>query len=159
VASDNNQPEESPSRDNDGEDTGGSTTQGDDTTQDLRDKIKSKMEVAKFFSGFLSILFALSIKDLKSMTEQGEITVIFPFVWLGVVLIFGSLAFSVATLFAYDRLLMPTLLWEDAPVPVETARDILKERMAMAWRYLFLPGVVFFFAGGTMLLGASFGRT
>jgi hypothetical protein len=155
MASDNNEPEDSTFREDDGEGAG-PTTQNDNTTNDLRDKIKSKMEVAKFFSGFLSILFALSIKDLKSMTEQGEITILFPFVWLGVVLIFGSLAFSVATLFAYDRLLMPTLLWEDAPVSAAKARETLKARMAMAWRYLFLPGVVCFFAGGIMLLVGIF---
>src|SRR5437868_1852479 len=90
-----------------------STTQKTDEEQtgiDLRDKIKSKMEVAKFFSGFLSLLLGFSIGNSNIFIEKNPNA--FWLVWFGIAFIFLSLVFSVATLFAYDRLLMPKKFWE-----------------------------------------------
>jgi hypothetical protein len=155
------------------------------TSDDLRDKIKSKMEVAKFFSGFLAILLGLSFKDLKNLLERSssENELVFSLVWFGVIFVLGSLTCSVATLFAYDRLLMPKAFWQGkAPNAHDTitwkrknssSKDssskmmnkygafgnfdkILHARMAAAWRYLFIPGVLFFFIGVIMLLMGLF---
>lgn len=36
----------------------------DKITTELRDKLKSKMDVAKFFSGFVSLFLGLSFKEM-----------------------------------------------------------------------------------------------
>ena len=76
----------------------------------LRDKIKSKMDVAKFFSGFISILLGITLKDV--LTNSDPVSS-FSMYWRigGLTLIVFSVGLAVAALLAYDRLLMPPKFW------------------------------------------------
>src|SRR5512138_2561462 len=79
-------------------------------TEQLRNKIKSKMDVGKFFAGFISLFLGISFQDLSNLPANSDPLIHYS-VALGFLFILVSLAFSIATLFAYDRLLMPPEFW------------------------------------------------
>lgn len=116
-------------------------TDDPNTTQQLRDKIKSKMEVAKFFAGFITLFLGVAFKDIANLAAD-------PHSWIrlsaqgATLLVLGALAFSVATMFAYDRLMMPPVFWTPRP----TDED-LYHQMVRAWQRLFVPAVATFFVG------------
>jgi hypothetical protein len=113
-------------------------------TQELRDKIKSKMDVAKFFAAFIAISISLSSGKLPDWISDTRPICYLPPV-LGIFLIVASLAFSIATMYAYDRLLMPPEFWEVNPK--ETLNEILFKEMKSAWINLFRYAVYTFFGG------------
>jgi len=141
----------------------------DEVVKQLQDKIKSKMDVAKFFAGFISLVFGIVLKDFigtqfpASSDSESKIALVgFTFsenqiaLW-GFTLLLISLAGSVATLFAYDRLLMPPKLWSIKPYnygKYDYTKDLenLKEDMIFAWKWYFRPTVAALFGGLICLL-------
>ncbi len=120
-------------------------------TAELRDKVKSKMDVAKFFSGFISIFLGLSFKELISLTNS-QITAEYVASWVGIFLILISLGFSIATMLSLDRLLMPPELWRIPPTgPTNRA---IKNEMVKAWLRLFYTAVICFLGGVIAFLTA-----
>jgi hypothetical protein len=113
-------------------------------TAELRDKIKSKMDVAKFFSGFIPVFLGLSFKEIIGATNS-TVKVVYVAGWIGIFLILSSLAFSVATMFSLDRLLMPPEFWRIRPS--KPANMDLKNEMIKAWLRLFYPSVLCFLGG------------
>ena len=111
------------------------------TTSQLREKIKSKMDVAKFFAGFITVFLGIAFKDLSSLAADQNEVVRFA-TQAGMLMILAALAFSVATVFAYDRLLMPPQFWSN---PLYSD-DKLRHLMVRAWARLFVPAVGTFFA-------------
>jgi hypothetical protein len=105
----------------------------------LRDKIKSKMDVTKFFSGFVSIIFGILMKDTitSSNTEFGD--------WLvaGVILTIFSVSLSIAALCCYDRLLMPPKFIKGTESQ-DSINKNLQIYMIRAWTGLFVPSIVVF---------------
>lgn len=116
----------------------------EEVTKELREKIKSKMDVAKFFAAFIAISITLSSSKLSDWINDTRQICYLPPV-LGVFLIVASLAFSVATMYAYDRLLMPPEFWEEAPK--ENLNITLYEEMKSTWINLFRYAVYTFFGG------------
>ena len=122
----------------------------DKTYELLREKIKSKMDVTKFFAGFISIVFGIMLKDSIASLHPDTSSLL----WLiaGMSLIVFSLGSTVAALFAYDRLLMPPRFLEGSN-RIEAINDAVKLHMVKAWSALFVPAVASFF--GALLAFAS----
>ena len=112
-----------------------------DTTEQLREKIKSKMDVAKFFAGFITVFLGVAFRDLSNLAADSNRLVSFSG-QAGMLFILGALAFSVSTMFAYDRLMMPPALWRVPP-----SNDDLFHQMVRAWQRLFVPAVATFVIG------------
>jgi len=126
---------------------------------DLRSKIKSKMDVAKFFAGFVLLLLGFVLRDTKQLIKSPDQT-IRSLGHVGIFLVLLSLGFFAATVFAYDRLLMPSVFWSGkqfsvaASTPGKIPRRpptqehwMLYFNMTRAWNGLFTPGVMFLFLG------------
>lgn len=128
-------------------------------TDTLRDKIKSKMDVAKFFTGFITLLIGLLLKDEKLPST-------FNF-RIGVVFLIASLGLCVAAMFTYDHLLWPKERLRssndikkehfhsgnDIKIEQELAfQTNLKTEMVKLWKWLFVPAVVCFGLGFLFLL-------
>jgi hypothetical protein len=121
-------------------------------TEELREKIKSKMDVAKFFSGFIPLFLGLAFKEMVASLTSKSDELVFWAAWVGILFILSAFAFSIATMFALDRLLMPPELWKIKPE--QSFNQTLKDEMVCAWRRLFYPAVIFFLAGVTAFLVA-----
>ncbi len=107
-----------------------------DPLEQLRDKLKGKMEVAKFFAGFISVVFGFLLKEGLGISKQSDHVVAIIGAYAAILLFIASLTFSIATVFAYDRLLMPTMFWRNPPDPFALRRE-----MVTAWQWLFVPAV------------------
>ncbi|NQU06803.1 MAG: hypothetical protein HQ568_11965 [Calditrichaeota bacterium] len=138
---------------------------------ELKDKIKSKMDIAKFFAGFISLLIGIIFSQMSELLIiPNKINISIEFIKLilphiGVFLIFLSLILCVVTLFAYDKLLMPTVFWSGKPTkymnepqkwtvkrPPSQTHWILYSNMTHIWNYLFTFAVLSFFIGLSVLL-------
>ena len=109
----------------------------DETTYKLlRDKIKSKIDAAKFFAGFVSIVFGILLKEVISNN-----TSLLPVVAVG--LLIFSISASMSAIFAYDGLLLPPR-FVDEKASLESLNKKLLDSMGRAWTFLFLPSVVTF---------------
>ena len=103
-------------------------------TDQLRDKIKSKMDVAKFFAGFITLLIGFLLKD-ETLTPASKI---------GFVLLIASLGFCIAALFTYDHLLWPKEHCERKlriKISDTNFQKHLGKKMVMLWWSLFVPAV------------------
>ena len=109
------------------------------------DKIKSKMDVGKFFAGFISLFLGIAFKDLANHAADTDRLISYS-VGIGFFFILAALAFSVATIFAYDRLLMPPKFWLRRE-NYSFVNEILYHEMRKAWVRLFRPAVGTFFVG------------
>lgn len=121
--------------------------QAEDATTELREKVRSKMDVGKFFAGFITLLIGILLKagGLDSLEEK-----------LGIVFLISSLGYCIAAVFSYDRLLMPREYWTaltDEEEAEEPFRDLLRELMVRSWRWLFVPAVWCFGIGFLLVLG------
>ena len=114
-------------------------------TDQLREKIKSKMEVAKFFSGFITLLIGFLLKDFGQQNAWSK---------AGLVFLVASLGYCIAAMFAYDRLLMPREYWENKneKTDEEFFPDTLKNNMVRSWSWLFVPAVACFNIGLVLVL-------
>ena len=120
-------------------------------TKELREKVRSKMDVGKFFAGFITLLIGILLKD-------GNLNL--PLSKLGIVFLVSSLGFCVAAVFCYDRLLMPREYWTALPKEEkseEKFQDHLKEDMVRSWRWLFVPAVICFGTGFLLVLANALG--
>ncbi|MFN8291210.1 MAG: hypothetical protein U0U70_13215 [Chitinophagaceae bacterium] len=116
-----------------------------DLTEQLQKKISSKMDIAKFFAGFISLSISLSASKLSDWINNPE-PLCYVTTMAGIFLILISLALSVATMFAYDRLLMPPEFWKTPPSR-ENINETLFCEMIKAWTYFFRYAVYTFFGG------------
>lgn len=112
-------------------------------TDKLRDKIKSKMDVAKFFTGFITLLIGFLLRDEIIITPASKI---------GFVLLIASLGFCLAAMFTYDHLLWPKEHFESSKgeIPEVNFQKHLETKMVNLWWWLFVPavgcfGIAFFF--------------
>lgn len=124
--------------------------ESDTLVKQLQDKIKSKMDVAKFFAGFISLVIGIVPGGIGNLIADSFIA------FLGLLLLLFSLSMSIVTLFAYDRLLMPPKLWYKPPNDDYYKKnvEILKEDMIHAWNHFFMPSVVALLGGLICLLVA-----
>jgi len=111
---------------------------GDDKVYDLlREKIKSKMEVAKLLGTFLTAvvggILAFKTESIGFIRDDpgGLQAVLF---YLGIMLVSFAIILFFATVIAYDRLLMPLRYWNVTPDKKSEAE--LKRLMVEAsWKY------------------------
>jgi hypothetical protein len=126
---------------------------------ELRDKIKSKMDVAKLLSGFITVGVGFL---LTSLVDDQRIGFLGPGVWAAYVsaaLFFVSIGLYIATMYAYDSLLMPSKFWGEAPQnksnrpkwivgrPPSSIQWVLYQNMIRIWSHLFTPATICVLAG------------
>lgn len=138
-----------------------------DATDDLRAKIRSKMDVAKVF-GALGV--ALLTFLLQQAITGGDEVWKSNWALASLLLIGAGTGLYFATLFAYDRLLMPTRFWSPRPAgqtppwvvrrPPSGDQLVLYQNMMHIWSTLFVPACLLIGAGLLALgIRAFDGRT
>jgi phosphohistidine phosphatase SixA len=147
------------------------TEKDDKLMAELKDKVKSKYDVAKFFLGAFVVntgfLLSGQIWQVESLAAKGCVA-------LGFILVLVGLALTAATLMSYDRLLMPTEFWTGAggkPAgegqvprprrwtvlrPPSQAQVLLFYEMVHVWNVFFLPALGCAFAALAAFLVALF---
>ena len=117
------------------------TEKGDGLLTDLKDKIKSKYDVAKFFLGAFVVNIGLflnaGIWDNINFGERSQLIVSL-LAAFDIIMALASLGFAAATLFSYDSLLMPASLWSE-PGGKPSRRDVRKPRKPPKWSVLRPP--------------------
>jgi hypothetical protein len=128
---------------------------------EVREKIKSKMEVAKLLGGLMSLVLSgvlLAPGRLHELGDRGAVTV-------------AAAAFLIAiglflrTMYAYDQLLMPRRFWGEQPGtrrprwlvrrPPSSAAWVLYQNMMHIWTFLFTPATAAVLVGLVALAYAA----
>lgn len=148
------------------------TEKDDRLMEDLKDKVKSKYDVAKFFLGAFVVNtgFVLSgrIWDVSSPLARGLVA-------LGFLLVLIGLGLTAATLMSYDRLLMPPEFWTSARAklaadvqgprpqgwtvlrPPSQAQVVVFYEMVHVWNAFFVPALACAFGAlGCFLVALGF---
>jgi phosphohistidine phosphatase SixA len=138
------------------------TEKSDALMKELQDKLKSKYDVAKFFLGAFVVNTGVLLN--KDMFSSQASAVDLALAGLGVFCALVALGFTAATLFSYDRLLMPTEFWMEGKLnpkpdrlwrsakrgrllrPPSQAHLVIFYEMLHAWTWFFVPAVTFAFA-------------
>jgi hypothetical protein len=142
---------------------------------DLKDKIKSKYDVAKFFLG----AFVVNTGLILNTGIWGNLGSSSQFTWidealviLAIIAALVSLVFTAATLFSYDGLLMPASLWSERSEPANKLPQGLRKpppkwsvsrppsqahvipfyEMVHVWTTFFMPAIVAAFAAVGLLV-------
>jgi hypothetical protein len=136
---------------------------------ELREKIKSKMEVAKLLGGFMSLVLGgvlLAPGRLKELGDGDDTWA----VAVAAVSFLVAIGLYLRTMYAYDTLLMPRRFWgESAPGshrprwlvrrPPSSAAWVLYQNMVHVWTFVFTPATVAVIVGLLALAYAAFEPT
>lgn len=140
-----------------------------EAVKDLKEKIRSKMDVAKLLSSFLG--GGLSFL-LATMANKAAVEGLGGHVWafaVGSVCLLIALGCFLWTMCSYDTLLMPHRMWGETPRgnsarpewlvarPPSPVQWILYQNMVRIWQWQFLPATGLMMAGLWMLFSAVFG--
>ena len=140
---------------------------GDDrkTSEQLREKIKSKMDAAKLLAGFASAVIGLLFRDIAAAASNPQNRT--ELIYIAVASVVASLALSFGAFLSYDRLLMPPLFWSGRPAtlrelvnkttlvrPPTQTHWLLYDSMIRIWRLEFLPAATLFATGLVLLVFA-----
>jgi hypothetical protein len=120
--------------------------------EELRDKIKSKMDTAKLLGGFMTLVLGgvlLAPSRLDELSRGGDRWA----VDVAAGAFFVAIGLYLRTMYAYDSLLMPRRYWgEQAPGratprwlvrrPPSSAAWVLYQNMLHVWTFLFTPATV-----------------
>lgn len=137
------------------------TEKSSELMEDLKEKIRSKYDVAKFFLGAFVVNtgFVLS-GEIWSVSNPLSIGLVFG----GLILTLVALALTAATLISYDALLMPTDFWTGSSAdnhgdhqiprpkswsvmrPPSQAQIVLFYEMVHVWTVFFIPALACAFA-------------
>jgi hypothetical protein len=152
------------------------TNKPQELMDDLKDKIKSKYDVAKFFLG----AFVVNTGLILNAGVWGTIGPSNTSTWIDKALIIlavtaavVSLAFTAATLFSYDALLMPSTFWSERSDPANRlpgglrrprkwsinrppsqAHVVLFYEMVHVWSAFFVPAIIAAFIAVGLLVVA-----
>jgi phosphohistidine phosphatase SixA len=122
----------------------------DDATavDEVREKIKSKMEVAKLLGGLMSLVLSgvlLAPGRLHELGDRGAVTV-------AAVAFLIAIGLFLRTMYAYDQLLMPRRFWGEqlgtrrprwlVRRPPSSAAWVLYQNMMHIWTFVFTPATV-----------------
>ena len=116
------------------------------TAQALREKIRSKMDVAKVFGAVITFALGILLSQLVDATKRealkNETVVVVALAALGL-----ALVLYVSVLYAYDSLLMPTRFWNASAAqrergrvvrrPPSSADLVLQQNMVRIWTWPF----------------------
>jgi phosphohistidine phosphatase SixA len=137
----------------------------DPLVAELKEKIKSKMQLAGLLGGFISAglgFFLSSISDPAKMPKELHLAAF----GVGAILLFLALLLYLTTMCAYDSLLMPHPFWNETPAgfknrpswlvarPPSSARWVLYQNMIRVWSWQFLPAT-YLAMTGLFLLGSA----
>jgi phosphohistidine phosphatase SixA len=132
----------------------------------LIDKIRSKMDTAKLFSAILALALGVILDQDKLQKATGPDNADRILGELAAGLLVAGLVLYLATLYAYDSLLMPSRFWRDSKKPPRRAGRwlsrrpptsstlVLYQNMMRIWTWLFTPATICI-AVGLMLLGIA----
>jgi|GEM_PF-5355720 len=139
-----------------------------EAVKDLKEKIRSKMEVAKLLSSFLGAgLSFLLVAMANEATVAGLRGHVWPFV-IGSICLLAALGCFLWTMCSYDTLLMPDRMWAETPHepmtppawlverPPSPVHWILYQNMIRVWHWQFMPATGLMLAGLWMLASAVF---
>jgi hypothetical protein len=132
------------------------TEKSPDLRTEILEKVKAKLDVAKFFLGALvvnaSVLLNASVIAALASTNAAVKILL----WIGLTAVAAAIGFSVATLLAFDRLTMPPEFWSDSkgardehtptrpwtvPRPPSEASIVLFYEMMHVWTHFFEPAL------------------
>lgn len=129
-----------------------------DLEQQLRDKIRSKMDVAKILGGGVTVLLALFLDEgrLERLGDPVEVN-------LAAIAFITALLLFLATMDAYDSLLMPRPYWSNEPRALQrlavtrrySGDKAIYDAMVRVWDRLFLPAAVALTIGVILLADAA----
>jgi phosphohistidine phosphatase SixA len=154
------------------------TAKPEDLLPELKDKIKSKYDVAKFFLGAFVVNIGLLLNagiwdNINFGTTSPSLLMVSLIAALGICMALASLIFAAATLFSYDSLMMPESLWSESdgrlprrhdrrPLrkppkwsvlrPPSQAQVILFYEMMHVWKCFFMPAIVLAFTAIVLLI-------
>lgn len=145
----------------------------EDDLKELKGKIKSKMEIAKLLGAAITTVLAFLLGYLVDETKVAGLRNYWGAEWalrLSAVAFLIATALYLATMYAYDRLLMPTRFWGEAVPPAapderpkwlvwrppSSALWVLYQNMMRVWRYLFTGATYAVFIGLLLLTYAVF---
>lgn len=136
--------------------------------QQLREKVKSKMQVAGALGGLITFFLGLMLRwlldpdTMKNLSSDAARTSL----KAATVLFLCGLALYLAAFYAYDRLLMPIRYWGESASPnrrrwlvcrpPSPANWILYQNMIRVWTWLFTPATLAVIAGLLALVYAVF---
>ena len=108
----------------------------------LHSRITSRMDVTKFFTGFVALVFGIILRDVIVDIAPGS-TLNW---WLisGISLIVFALGAAISALLAFDRLLMPIDM-EAVDPSFKTEHAYLIFQMRRIWSIMFIAAIVAFF--------------
>jgi phosphohistidine phosphatase SixA len=131
----------------------------------ITEKIKSKMDTAKVFGGFVTAVLTFVVSQYATTTPKTTYWAAVRGASLTALAI--AILLYLMTLFWYDRLLMPRRFWrilsggkEEAPSkvmrrPPSSAVWVLYQNMQRTWRLLFVPAT---YAAAIGIVGFALGR-
>ena len=108
-------------------------------SDELRAKVRSKMEVTKFFAGFFTVFVALSSRELAAGVGAEQPPKFRIMAWVAVLAALASLSLTFSAVSAFDSLLMPGEFWQKK---TSYTADHVQKQMMRAWNRLYLPSVV-----------------
>ena len=135
--------------------------------EQLREKIKSKMELAGVLNGALTLFLGVLLGALLDPDKLGKLDgAAQALIYAATVALVAGLILSLATVYAYDRLLMPVPFWgeklSDRPRPWLASRPpgpaswVLYQNMTRVWNGLFTPATWSVLLGVMLLALALF---
>jgi hypothetical protein len=137
--------------------------------EDVRAKIKSKMDTAKTLSGVITFGLGALLSLLLDPEKWSKVQPHAP-VQIAAGLLLASLILYLASMYSYDRLLMPDRFWGErrprrsgsrrgrrwlVQRPPSSAAWVLYVNMMRVWRGLFTPATACVVAALTMLAAAA----
>jgi phosphohistidine phosphatase SixA len=142
----------------------------DKTIEDLREKVRSKMEIAKLLSAFIAAGLGFVVSSLFDAAKVKYLGRFVPVAEVGAVLLFIALLLYLTTMCSYDTLLMPRRFWSESSVasdsrpswivarPPSSALWILYQNMLHIWTWQFIPATYFLLVGFLFMGSAIFAR-
>lgn len=134
----------------------------------LREKIKSKTELAKVFGSFI---IGVMVFLAGVAFDTGKLTPLTG--WQKIVLCGAAVCFALsgglyfATIYAYDRLMMPSRFWGEkrgerpdwlVRRPPSSDTVVVQQNMVRIWNRLFVPASFFGFAGSLLVVSVVLSR-
>lgn len=136
-------------------DSGKNARDLEDIMRESRERIVSKMDVTKFFAGFISLLIGILFGEGRMNSGWSRV---------GIIFFLLSLGFCVAAISAYDHLLSPReylvkTYWPDLSKESnwEKFQTRLYSQLICSWRFLFVPALISFGVGFAFLLMQELG--
>lgn len=141
----------------------------DKALEEIKEKIKYKMEIAKLLSVFITTALGFLLSTLIDPDSMGDLAEV-RWALIGAIVAFiGGIVLYLMTMYSYDRLLMPSRFWADStpPQPVSarpkwlvwrppsSAVWVLYQNMMRIWRYFFTGATISVLVGLVLLSWAA----